>query len=404
MRKVLIMPKQTARVDVFYASMQIYYHARLEGKEWVSNEDYKKEIQMLVPDLAMGAQDEAYLVKQSELTRYFGLVYRDFPGRKSQITNRGIRFYKAFLNNDKDVQKHIILESILNDSFGRNNSAIKSSNSDIDPPKLFLRALHDIGNINIKGFKYLLFITHDKNISYNDALTEWDGGSNTQREIPLHLSNKYADVKFTRFLSDFGITVFENGEYRLSEFTKSHYNSKIGKLSIYNKLPDVVLTIAPVEVLEDSKEQQSEIFTSFAYDTMSRAFIKVNNRVPQPVKTSSGIKYKTNTRIGKTAIQIADYKCTCNKEGHITFISKLGKPYMEAHHLIPMCAQKNFSVNLDRIENIVSLCPICHSAIHLGNETTRINLLTSLFLQRAEDLKKCGIDITVEELFSDYYK
>ena len=39
------------------------------------------------------------------------------------------------------------MEAVLNDSFGRKNTAIKSSDSDVDPPKLFLRALHDIGKI-----------------------------------------------------------------------------------------------------------------------------------------------------------------------------------------------------------------------------------------------------------------
>ena len=96
MPHTLIMPKQTGRKDVFYASLELFYNAYKSGQIWVTNEEYKEKIQQLIPSLSQGAQDAAYLVKQSELTRYFGLAYRDYPGRKTKITDRGIRFYNAF--------------------------------------------------------------------------------------------------------------------------------------------------------------------------------------------------------------------------------------------------------------------------------------------------------------------
>ena len=82
----LIMPKQTARVDVFYASLKIFYDSYNQNEEWVSNKDYKELIQKLLPDLSQGAQDGAFLVKQSELTRYFGFVYRDYNGNPKLLT------------------------------------------------------------------------------------------------------------------------------------------------------------------------------------------------------------------------------------------------------------------------------------------------------------------------------
>ena len=77
---------------------------------------------------------------------------------------------------------------------------------------------------------------------------------------------------------------------------------------------------------------------------------------------------------------------------------------MEAHHLIPMAAQKDFSINLDRIENIVSICPICHSAIHLGDDATRLEILKKLYDAKEKELKSVGINITFGELFAKYYK
>ena len=69
-----------------------------------------------------------------------------------------------------------------------------------------------------------------------------------------------------------------------------------------------------------------------------------------------------------------------------------------------MSAQKDFSINLDRVENIVSLCPVCHSAIHVGTDAVRLDVLTKLYAEREEALKKCGLNISVGELFSKYYK
>lgn len=69
-----------------------------------------------------------------------------------------------------------------------------------------------------------------------------------------------------------------------------------------------------------------------------------------------------------------------------------------------MAYQKDFTINIDRIENIVSICPICHSAIHLGDMSTRLELLKKLFDKKEENLKKSGLNITFGELFSKYYQ
>lgn len=413
MSKKLIMPKQTGQKDALYASLQLYYNSYKKGEEWYSNNDFKQDIQKLLPYLSRGAQDGPYLVKQSELSRYFNLAYYDYSTAvgRAHITDRGIRFYNAYLNNDENIQKQIIMESILNDSFGRNNTAIESSDSDIDPPKLFLKAIVDLNGITAKGLAYLLYVTHDLQINYNDAITELSKSTNQEREIPIEVANKYSDVKFTILLTEIGITVCKDKIYHLSDFTIDNYLETIKKLSIYNKKPELILTLNEDSQTEEDNIidedtltdiSQDKIVTSFAYDINGEKFKQQNNRVPQPYKTKYGIKYKTNPRISKTALDLAKYICFSDHE-HTTFESKLGKPYMEAHHLIPMHAQKDFSINLDRIENIISICPNCHSAIHLGNQAVRLELLKILYDIKEKELKEVGINITFGELFSKYY-
>ena len=413
MPHTLIMPKQTGRKDVFYTSMELFYNAYKSGNEWVSNEEFKNKIQKLLPSLSQGAQDAAYLVKQSELTRYFGLAYRDYPGRRTKITDRGIRFYNAYLQNDNDLQIDIIINSIFNDSFGRNNTAIEHSDSDIDPPKLFIKACYDLNGITRKDLAYLLYVTHDKKISYNDALNEFRSATEDREiNIPVLVSNKYSDVKFTVLLTALGVCNEIKGKYYLSKTVLEKYENRIKNLSIYNKEPDIVLTLseelfaADNENIEEEIEQatQKRIITSFAYDINSIKFKKQNNRISVSYRTKNGIKYKTNPRIAKTALQLAEFKCQVNPSEHLTFTSKLGQQYMEAHHLIPMHAQKDFSINLDRIENIVSICSNCHSAIHLGNDAVRLEYLKSLYDLKKNELAKVGLNISFGELFTKYYK
>jgi hypothetical protein len=407
----LIMPKQTGQLDAFIASLKLFYQSNSANEEWYSNKQFKIKIQEELPYLSKGAQNEPYLVKQSELTRYFGLAIYDYNGRRSKITSKGVEFYQAYLSNNKRKQIDLIMDSIFKNSFGRNNTAIKTSDSNIDPPKLFIKSIADLDGITKRGLSYLLYVTHDLNINYKDAILGLSKTNDTEREIPLDVANKYSDVKFTILLTAIGVTNQESdGKYYLSELVINNYLNQINQLSIYNKEPDITLTLNGIEEAEDLNDNtdsetntQEHILLSYAYDINGRKFQQQNNRSPQPYQRGNITRYKTNSRIAKTAIDLSNYKCLYN-DSHETFISKIGKPYMEAHHLIPMAAQKDFDINIDRIENIVSLCPICHSAIHLGDQDLILELLKKIYDIKESELKRVGINISFEELFSKYYQ
>lgn len=73
----------------------------------------------------------------------------------------------------------------------------------------------------------------------------------------------------------------------------------------------------------------------------------------------------------KNAIQAlvnADFKCELNNS-HISFPrQKDGRPYMEAHHLIPMSQSDSFKNSIDITANIICLCSNCHNQIHYGKK------------------------------------
>lgn len=131
-----------------------------------------------------------------------------------------------------------------------------------------------------------------------------------------------------------------------------------------------------------------------------------HNLAPYSQDNSYGSKSRSNPIFGKIAIEKANYFCEISNE-HITFKSKNTKEnFMEGHHLIPMKYQKeiwdNYMINIDCVENIVSLCPNCHRAIHYGDDKTRNEIIEFLYYERISLLNKIGLNISLEELKKMY--
>lgn len=125
----------------------------------------------------------------------------------------------------------------------------------------------------------------------------------------------------------------------------------------------------------------------------------------EPVALSKfdvGRRYRTNPLLGKIAIKKAYYSCEKDYQ-HETFISrKTNKKYMEAHHLIPVCFQKEiwdkYHVNIDCVENLVSLCPTCHKAIHYGTKEVQEQMITALFEVCVPKFISIGLHINLDEI------
>lgn len=94
-------------------------------------------------------------------------------------------------------------------------------------------------------------------------------------------------------------------------------------------------------------------------------------------------------------------KFTCQHDrSHKTFTSgSTKKQYMEVHHLIPMKYQESFNFDLDTPDNMFSLCPTCHMAIHHGDRETIRQIARELYNQRGYKLS-----LTLEQILKLYYK
>ncbi|WP_220669624.1 HNH endonuclease [Pectobacterium parmentieri] len=98
----------------------------------------------------------------------------------------------------------------------------------------------------------------------------------------------------------------------------------------------------------------------------------------------TSLQFPRSALIARQALEKANYQCEY-EIFHETFISPITKlDFMEAHHLIPLSVQKDFSTSLDHIYNIFSLCPNCHRKIHFGSVKDKEEILERLYRSREE--------------------
>ena len=194
-----------------------------------------------------------------------------------------------------------------------------------------------------------------------------------------------------------------------NEFGKCVNVKKIGKVNCFtinNKGLELINEDENYdfeEVIEDESYQKS-IESSKVYDEASLHI--ASERKPQLSKVNGSNRYKTDPKIAKTVIANRSFKCeygAIKGEEHNTFTNKRGEKYQEGHHLIPIKAQKDFKINIDRPENIICLCPICHRAIHNACKEEKLEILSKIYSEKINGLKKVGIYISIEDLYNKYY-
>ena len=372
----LIMPKQDGRLNIVLKTLEVYVENKL-----VDNEVFKREIRKKILDISKPSADLTdgpALLKKSEMARYFGLVHYSFENKVGTITKYG----KNFLSGEKEKRIDIIFNRMNNISFGKNNSASKSSDSNLNPPILFLKALKEFESLSRSEFSYLLYAIQDKNKKYNDVINDVISLSYGAPSHPNE--NKYGDPKFTVFFEEIGITHELDKRFYLNQ----KYLDRIDSLKIFSN---------DVKEFNNVLSEKSIINNKTFVDAS-------NNRIPQLIETkNSKSTYKTDPKLKNRVFLDKNYQCEIDPS-HKTFVKKNGIIYMEGHHLIPMKAQKDFAdVNIDRIENIICLCPNCHRMIHHANTDIKRKLIYRLASERLNSLKGVGINITPKELLERYY-
>lgn len=211
--------------------------------------------------------------------------------------------------------------------------------------------------------------------------------------------NTMYETKMDTFLQE-NLSEFINSELtnenRYKEFLYEIQNFEI---NLIDEDVAVIVSEDNEDIIEDVEYTENVLLQS--YDGRTQA-----NEEPQVIQACNKDIVRRDPALGAIAINNSGYQCE-NEIEHQTFISKrTKKAYMEAHHLIPISQSqymwKKKHKNIDCIENIVSLCPTCHRAIHHGEFGIKLQILKKLYDKRIADLRRAGINIDFETLLKFY--
>lgn len=98
-----------------------------------------------------------------------------------------------------------------------------------------------------------------------------------------------------------------------------------------------------------------------------------------------------NPAIITSVLEKSNFMCFFDKN-HKTFPSERRPNYVEGHHIIPVSLNDSFSEELDCEDNVISLCPTCHKAMHLAKNEYKENLLLFI-LENNDEFKKFGLSL-----------
>ena len=204
--------------------------------------------------------------------------------------------------------------------------------------------------------------------------------------------NTYYETVMDNFLNKYANKIFDGSLENEENYKKYLYTLQNYDINLINELDNsYIIDGLSIKDTDD--------------DLYNESVLNVDN-IPQEIQIERYAIKRDNT-IGAKALKDADYLCEFNHE-HNTFIAKSnGRQYMEAHHIIPFNQSQHiwekYRVNIDCPNNIVSLCPICHRAIHLGEFEVKLKILKKLYDLRVDKIRDMGLSkFCFEDLLKVY--
>ena len=325
------------------------------------------------------SEDTQY--RKFDISRYLGLITNERSYDDCEVTTAYKKITNRIGYDFNKVRENADLTDNLIEGLNLNN--------DIQP---YLKPYQILVNyiLNVEGN----YITKEE--FFLVVCTTWTEHEYVEGVAIISYARKN-EVELKK-LSEYGYT----SDIRIHKYFEQHSNVSIDGNTI--SLVEVDL-YKELESIIDDERQQLDIFKTNKY-IEQKDIDKANNREPQKDNSRRGNKYKIDPKLSKTAIELVNYRCEygmINSEQHKTFTNKRGVNYSEGHHLIPMSKQDFFGKkNLDRLENIVSLCPVCHKQVHYGDKSSRDEILSKLYLYRNSKLQSAGIYITLNDLLKSY--
>lgn len=278
---------------------------------------------------------------------------------------------------------------------------------------VLLYAMNEIGG----GGKRHLVLQHINDNSYwhkndtNDVLgTTRPSESKWWNNFSYERQHLVADG-YMKAGGDGNWIITERGKEYLSKLIEQAQNippeeNRLFTLAFYQKLFSAPLSIDGIAL--DEKDEEAQYIARIAVEDMDSVSVPdAFSNEPERKRTSrisgSRIIYPRDSAVAKRALSRANHLCEANPS-HVSFLRRNGHVlYMEPHHLIPISFTDYFGVNLDREQNIFSLCSNCHNQIHYGKKEDVRKLIAKLFFSRAQEICSIlGREISIEDIYRIY--
>jgi 5-methylcytosine-specific restriction protein A len=187
----------------------------------------------------------------------------------------------------------------------------------------------------------------------------------------------------------------EKTELRLYLSAKSGFKPNGGEIwFIFQKDNDLWVGAMP----ENKWRKESSNLKQDEFDTIYQNSLEEDFEAKTTTIKSRDI-YSRDRRIALKRFELSGFICEYDPS-HQLFVSRFSrKPYLEAHHLVPMALQGDFNKKLDTVHNVFCLCPYCHRAVHHAEEGFARDILAKLVKHRSI-LDSYSLSLT--DLFSLY--
>ena len=228
-------PKHSVDSATLKVVLGIYYQAN----DWLENSVYIEQArnELQKAELDTGNKEPQSYTKKMQILTYYGFICWEDGSSMSRrkITDLGKNFYQVWMNDDTDGMVQIILQSLKQTVFGRNNNGIPDSDSDVEVPCLALRACIDSGKLTSLIYVYLIQMIQNHGYSYTQVIQEIKGKNYQIDANEIEPScNKYKDWKPISFLKDVGLFEEVSHEYIVPQAVLEKYGKIIGSLPIFN--------------------------------------------------------------------------------------------------------------------------------------------------------------------------
>jgi 5-methylcytosine-specific restriction enzyme B len=226
------MPKHSADLADITAVLDVYNRAG----SWLDNETF---INRMKAELGSNLEPQAY-TKKTQIPSYFGFTEWENPESsqsKRRITESGKRFYHGLVSGDDSVIFAEIMESLSTRTFGRNVCGV-DSDSDLEPPNIFIKAALALGYLTRQEYGFLLWRLNDFDENILDifatiSINRIKGG------VSYSLEPKYADIKPLGALINWGFLVEDKTQGRQGRVSVNpkvifSYLDRLSTLRVFN--------------------------------------------------------------------------------------------------------------------------------------------------------------------------